>query len=507
MDDEDFVKYIHSRFLEKFAKLDATRPSEENIQSLFGPYMMELCRNLQFWDTSSCASIIPPQKPDYSVTLAEHALCPSTVLALVELKRGGGKIDSTARGQVISGLNRLLEKQVVPQKLLGLSTNGTKFFLCSLDDNGMSIAKNANIFTVVSYFRRLTCEIQFPKFDDDMGCEYVFSGLLGKGKTSEVFLVEKGNSNYALKVAFPGFEWAIKQEQDVLQKLDCSNFQKVLWSGWVSHQGLRRFSVLLSPVASCGSFTFTKQDICDISNGLHSLHNLGYVHCDISHHNLGHVEYPNHDGSSVIVPLLRDFGFCRMGKLSSPYCGSLSTASSRVLNILKNGVFDFIMLPADDYESLFKSIYIIVTKRSPLVQKSPKVPDSQTFTDLLSWWETELGAWRDDIELACSEAPQSFHKFHLLFSLLSTRSSSDLMSQGSSISPLKYKKEFDESSSIPLPPSPPRETMTSIMSASTPLSSQLHESAPSPVNCSRLRRSARIQDQKNLNKLQNPSLN
>lgn len=112
----------------------------------------------------------------------------------------------------------------------------------------LEIAENADICTVVGYFRNeVICQIEFPKFDA-LGPGFVLSGLLGKGKTSEVFLVQKDNDFYALKVAIPGFEWAIKQEWKILKQLNCDSFQKGLWHGYVAFQDSQRFSLLLSPV-------------------------------------------------------------------------------------------------------------------------------------------------------------------------------------------------------------------------------------------------------------------
>src|SRR6185312_6557794 len=124
------------------------------------------------------------------------------------------------------------------------------------------------------------------------------------------------------------------------------------WVGKVSFERKLKIAFMAYPATSEKQFDLVQDDIDHLGKALFDLHEAGFVHRDVSPNNIGH--YLN---ESTRYILLRDFGFAIPINNHEEYCGSVMTASNRILTYLRNGITKFQFEKKDDLESLWKTIY------------------------------------------------------------------------------------------------------------------------------------------------------
>ena len=207
---------------------------------------------------------------------------------------------------------------------------------------------------------------------------------LGRGKTSDVFMVAIGQGDVCLKVPREGYEGVINREIALMEKLmendhisQSPHFSKLYPVSSVKVQWGKRTTTGFFTIP-CGTERddLMREDVLELAQALSLFHKLGYRHRDISPSNVSF----DSDGN----PFFRDFGFSTDNP-EDPYQGAIGTASNRILRILaeKKEVTDF--TDADDVESLLKTIFIILFRREPRVERSS--PLAENAQAVLEFWE------------------------------------------------------------------------------------------------------------------------
>ena len=96
---------------------------ERHTQNEFPKTMNQCFPELFFHDTHTTDYITPPQKPDITVTSIKTHPSAQTVLAFIELKSRRCNIDGSAKGEVISAVNRLHNRLIVKRDIYGFALN------------------------------------------------------------------------------------------------------------------------------------------------------------------------------------------------------------------------------------------------------------------------------------------------------------------------------------------------------------------------------------------------
>jgi len=195
--------------------------------------------------------------------------------------------------------------------------------------------------------------------------------ILGQGKTSEVFEVKKGNWYCVLKVAKPGYEYAVDHEWEILNALSQNlpkhrHLPEVLWYGPIHFRGNYTSGIITSPIGIAEKVVPTYSEFCMLAQTLFDIHSQGFIHRDITPQNIGFCEI-DHRGQSERVPYLRDFGFALQNQKETAYQGTIITASNRVLTSLAQGKSHVAVKKRDDLESLWKSLLLMISNHRPFV--------------------------------------------------------------------------------------------------------------------------------------------
>ena len=398
-------KTTAAKKLEKFRKelmqrenADPTRFKERHIQSLFPEFLQKFCPKLRIWSTFDDASIVHPQKPDVTITHCQYDANKYTALGFIELKQSKVAIDGHAKGEVLSAMGRLLENQIETKPVWGIATNSNDFFIAKLTRDDLWMNHSADFETVLYYLNNDITELAQPIVPvistavPTLPETFSVRGMLGKGRTSNVFSVKNTkfvDSYYVLKVALQGNDDVLRREAELMEKvvtpLNDLHFPKLFWSGMIHYRDEQCYALLMSPVTVEASVPFTRNDFVRLVQSLRRLHHTGHVHCDISYNNIGHYESLI-TGERIRTPMIRDFGFCRRSE-PAIYSGTMATASNRILKLLANNPNEVITVCSrDDYESLWKSVYVLTTGFRPFVPESAN-DCCQKAAALLKWWE------------------------------------------------------------------------------------------------------------------------
>jgi len=114
------------------------KKKEHCIQKVFPDTMNKLFPGLKFHDTHNVDYIAHPRKPDVTVTPRALHAHTCTALAIVELKSTCVLIDGTAKGQLISAVQRLFALQKASNReIWGFVLNGgddNAFIFCMRRD-------------------------------------------------------------------------------------------------------------------------------------------------------------------------------------------------------------------------------------------------------------------------------------------------------------------------------------------------------------------------------------
>ena len=202
------------------------------------------------------------------------------------------------------------------------------------------------------------------------------SDVLGQGATSYVYrgILTDTKESVAIKHVSEQYLEQAANELKILKSLKNDHIPTIPLND------LPQRVVVLSPVLLPVMSVFTPRDAQQLITALEYVHQQANFHRDIRPATVMKSE----EGKIFLV----DFGFAirQNDAAASPYAGTLTTASTRVLQELsKTKKVGFLV--ADDVQSLVKTVYLFVTA-DQLPSKSPAIHQ-----ELLRFWENALRLW------------------------------------------------------------------------------------------------------------------
>ena len=333
------------------------------------------------------------------------------------------------------------------------------------------MASNATVETMFAYLKEIEKMASslidyYPKVPK----QFAVHTYLGIGKTSNVFSVEdKGKKKYyALKVAKDEYKRTLLNEVAVLEVIDRKyqhhrHLQHLHWVGEVTFEGENKNAFMAYPVTDETLDDLVQYDIDHLGKALFDLHEAGFVHRDVSPNNIGH--YSKKGERNI---LLRDFGFAVPIDNNDIYCGSIMTASNRILESLAEGSLVFTFKKIDDLESLWKTIFICLTNYKPLIPVGVVDLEEKARRVLNFWNDIGMERHQQYIQQIFDHAKEhhayNFSEYgHLVFV------------------PPGRAKEIDGKTKVPSPLSSPSKVSSSIPAhTSPPISSSSSSSSPAP---------------------------